>query len=245
MKIERNLAEFLTLERSQGQSHIEFVDLDESEVEGCAWNHTNTKIFISLYKLYKSKVGTSQLKNYKKLWELLAHILNKKHNLNFTAGQVENRWRVLERNYKKVKDNNNKTGRGRKNFEFEQEMDEIFGKKRNINPKILLSSATIAHPTDLTINEEHKKEEENYKSNDNGQVQTTENTACNTMRKRKKKNTANEVLEKMRHDKLKFYENKIKILQERNEIEKEKLMEIKGKNDLIEARNYFVCNSTK
>lgn len=33
-------------------------------------------------------------------------------------------------------------GRGRKYFEYEAEMSEIFGKKKNINPEILLSTDT-------------------------------------------------------------------------------------------------------
>ncbi|KAL1510069.1 hypothetical protein ABEB36_004724 [Hypothenemus hampei] len=235
--------------REANNNLIEFIDLDEPETEqeeGCVWNQSNSKILIDLYKLYRSKVGTTKLKNFKKLWELLAHLLKKKHNLNFTPAQIENRWRVLERNYKKVQDNNNKTGRARKNFEFQEEMNALFGKKRNINPKILLSSTTISHPKDL-IDEENEKTT-TAEVNDNKEPKSAvakepknaETKECNTRRRLNKKNTANVVLEKMRHDKLKFYESKLKILQERNDIEKNKLLEMKRKNDLLEDRNKLI-----
>ena len=45
----------------------------------------------------------------------------------------------LERAYKEVVDNNNATGRKRKDFEFESQMQEFMAKKRNVNPLILLS----------------------------------------------------------------------------------------------------------
>lgn len=57
--------------------------------------------------------------------------MNKLLHTHLTPGHCENHWRVLERAYKKHIDNQNKTGRGKKYFEFVEEMDEILkGKKR-------------------------------------------------------------------------------------------------------------------
>lgn len=69
------------------------------------------------------------MKNRKQLWEQIAKILHEKHYGNFTGVQCENRWKVLERNYKKTKDNN-KTGRAPKFFEYEEHMDDIYIKKK-------------------------------------------------------------------------------------------------------------------
>lgn len=74
-------------------------------------------------------MGTFEIRNLTKLWELIATQNSSTFNSNFTPSQVENRWRVLKENYKKVIDNNNKTGRGRKSFKYEKEMNEIYGKK--------------------------------------------------------------------------------------------------------------------
>ncbi|KAJ8964434.1 hypothetical protein NQ314_004913 [Rhamnusium bicolor] len=58
----------------------------------------------------------------------------------------ENRWKVLERNYKKYIDNSKLTGRGRKVFEYADITHTILGSKKNIHPVLLLSSNTINTP---------------------------------------------------------------------------------------------------
>lgn len=70
------------------------------------------------------------MKNRKQMWEQIAKILREKHFGNFTGVQCENRWKVMDRNYKKTKDNNKKTGRAPKFFEYETYLDEIYIKKR-------------------------------------------------------------------------------------------------------------------
>ncbi|KAJ8942756.1 hypothetical protein NQ314_009967 [Rhamnusium bicolor] len=50
-----------------------------------------------------------------------------------TIANCENRWKYLERSYKKYVDNNKKTGRGRRDFEYANELNDILGPKRNIN----------------------------------------------------------------------------------------------------------------
>ncbi|KAI4467729.1 myb/sant-like dna-binding domain [Holotrichia oblita] len=110
------------------------------------WSHKSSLLLIDLYKQHKSRVGTLEIRNMKKLWEIVSEEINIKLKWNTTPANVENRWRVLERNFKKYMDNKNKTGRGRKNFEYAQHMEEIFQTKRNINPEILLSSDTVQKP---------------------------------------------------------------------------------------------------
>lgn len=61
----------------------------------------------------------------------------------------ENQWKVLEINYKRYIDNKTKTGRRRKCFEFVHEhvhfkqIVNVFEKKKNVNPELLLESKTI------------------------------------------------------------------------------------------------------
>lgn len=91
-----------------------------------------------------------EMKSIKKMWEVIAADFFKNHNIRYSAQHCENRWRVLERNYKKYIENNSKTGRGRKFFEFSKELDEIFMHKKNVHPDILLtSSGKILHNTFL------------------------------------------------------------------------------------------------
>lgn len=74
------------------------------------WSVNETKMLIDMYKKYKNKVGTFQIKNQKMLWEKIAEEL-RKLGLRITVNNCLNRWRVVERNYKKFVDNQNKTGR--------------------------------------------------------------------------------------------------------------------------------------
>lgn len=73
------------------------------------WNSNETKMLIDLYKKYKNKVGTFEIRSAKMLWLKIAEEL-KKLKIEVTPNNCLNRWRVLERNYKKHIDNQNKTG---------------------------------------------------------------------------------------------------------------------------------------
>ncbi|KAL1498421.1 hypothetical protein ABEB36_009227 [Hypothenemus hampei] len=110
-----------------------------------------------------------------------------------------NRWRVVERGYKKFIDNKNKTGRGKKFFEYEQEMDEMFSWKKNVNPVILLEASTI----DIVEREAEVAVFDANKSNIH--VSSVERVF---------------VLQKSREDRKEYYNKRVKI-------EEEKLFEIK------------------
>lgn len=117
---------------------------DETEDSDCyKWTYNVTLLFLDLYKEYRKKVGTLEIRNLKKMYEEIAKELRNKTKQNITASNCENRWKHLERTYKKITDNNKKTGRGRKDFEYADIMQEILGKKRSINPVILLASDTV------------------------------------------------------------------------------------------------------
>ncbi|KAJ8934833.1 hypothetical protein NQ314_013181 [Rhamnusium bicolor] len=104
------------------------------------FNREKTLKLLELYQKYKSKLGSFEVKFLKKLWELVARDISNEFRITIAANKCENCFKVLQRNYKKVVDNNNQTGRGRKVFEYEKEMDEIFEGRRNIHPVVLLSS---------------------------------------------------------------------------------------------------------
>ena len=76
------------------------------------------------------------------MFEEVAKDLKQKTGCLVTDPNCENRWKHLERMYKKYIDNNSKTGRGRKEFEYAEEMHKILGKK-NIAPTLVLASDTV------------------------------------------------------------------------------------------------------
>ena len=54
-----------------------------------------------------------------------------------TLAQVKEKWRSFFDKYKAVKDNNNKTGRGRRTFEFYDEIDEFMWGCDKVSPKFV------------------------------------------------------------------------------------------------------------
>lgn len=110
-------------------------------------------MLLDLYIELKVQVGTLQVKNQKQFWKLLVQKLKPK-GLDVMAENCHNRWRVVERNYKKFIDNQNVTGRGRRYFEYCDDMNKIFGNKKNINPVLVLSNEV--HTLDNMKKEENE-----------------------------------------------------------------------------------------
>ncbi|KAL1488097.1 hypothetical protein ABEB36_015055 [Hypothenemus hampei] len=178
------------------------------------WTINNTKILIDLYGKYKKQVGTLQVRSIKHMWTLIAQEISNSSNIRVTENQCENRWRVLERNFKKYIENQNATGRGKKYFEFAEEMDMILAKKKNIVPDILLESSTISIPNVDTENVASCSASKEVDGNRN-------------VRNRKKRTGT---MELMRLDRQSYFEKRIKI-------EEEKLMEFKTRTNILKGKN--------
>nr|CAI5849399.1 unnamed protein product [Callosobruchus analis] len=106
------------------------------------WTHQNTLLLLDLYKKYKTMVTEGRIR-LKKLYECIANEIKVKTRENVTAANCENRWKVLERNFKKYCDNNKKTGRGKIFFEYADIMEDILQTKKNVHPVLLLSTETV------------------------------------------------------------------------------------------------------
>lgn len=204
----------------------------------------------------KKKVGALEIRNFKKLWETIAQELNKLLKTNYSASQCENKWRVLERGYKKFVDNKNKTGRGRKFFEYAEEMDIIFQKKRNVHPVLLLSSTTVTPfneeddgsstsglrlevPRELIPSAEPSWQNE-YVSQAKPTQSTPGSSQQNGYMTPKKKNfkstiiTRNKIIDEMRRDRAAYYKERLAIEREKLEVEKQKVEELKKEMPLSE-----------
>lgn len=107
-------------------------------VEYTHWSRNVTLRLIDEYQKNFKDVG-SRIRSYKMLYEIIADLLNTEFQLKMTVSQVNNKFQTLVRSYKAVVDNNEKTGKERKHFEFEEQMDAIFQKSKRINPEILLT----------------------------------------------------------------------------------------------------------
>lgn len=68
----------------------------------------------------KNKIGKAAvIKKKKSIWRVIIIKLNRK-GFNFPKKQVENRYKTLDRGYKKKTINNKKIGRNRASCEYEQ-----------------------------------------------------------------------------------------------------------------------------
>ena len=124
-----------------------------------------------------------------------------------------NRWRVVERNYKKFVDNNNQTGRGRKFFEYTEEMEKICGKKKNLHPELLLDSSTVHIPDN---NEEDLPSTSHIHPESPIDLEK-ENKPHKVKRRQQIKKKRLSYQEELRNDRKNYYDKKLK-LEERLEI---------------------------
>ncbi|XP_067216844.1 uncharacterized protein [Linepithema humile] len=108
-------------------------------LETFSWNDANTKLFLSLYKEMKELVAYRKIKSFKEMWKRITDEM-KNSGYDVTATQVENKWKTLERQYKKVISNNNQTGKGRITCSYQAELTEILSKCHKIVPLAVTGS---------------------------------------------------------------------------------------------------------
>lgn len=128
----------------------------------CTWSKAATKLVISLYKKNENKVEKGMMRK-KELWAAMSSEMSK-HGYKFSPEQINGRWKTLLRAYKAIKDNDTKSGAGKKNFDYMKELDEIFGKDPAITPVVTASSTSAVvnkrkHENDSDSSLESKKSE--------------------------------------------------------------------------------------
>ncbi|XP_072389785.1 uncharacterized protein [Diabrotica undecimpunctata] len=216
------------------------------------WTRGNTLLLIDLYKNYRKNVGTFAIKNFKKLWEVISSDL-KMNNVNCTPANCENRWRVLERNFKKYIDNAKKTGRGRKDFEFAEEMGQILGTKKNIVPECVISTNTIVNLKEDNIStpvSENVADDHDYvistPSTSHDVRVTPQKTVATGLQTSAKKSFFRiskrvDVLDRQRGEKKQYNDARLALEKEKLEahlkLEKEKLEERKERNKLLKQHH--------
>ncbi|CAH1983577.1 unnamed protein product [Acanthoscelides obtectus] len=164
------------------------------------------------------------------MYEKIAKELRQKTNQNITGSNCENRWKHLERIFKKYVDNNNKTGRGRREFEYA--MEDILGKKRNIHPVVLLSSNTVIHPTTQVVTGDNPEKENLVEFPKTKELLSTSSKATDVtapqritnMNKNKRLKVT--ILSEIRKDRKEFY-NKLLEIEGRKLTEKKMILQEK------------------
>ncbi|KAI4471416.1 myb/sant-like dna-binding domain [Holotrichia oblita] len=170
------------------------------------------------------------------MFEEIALHMTAETGKKITASNCENRWKHLERMYKKYIDNNKQTGRGRRDFEYAEVMDDILGHKKNIKPLILLSSNTVSSLTekgnvaDKTVDSQQLEAgPSTMKTNEPAETTCTAPKAKISSTNKTKKYRA-DILAGIRKDRMRYYDKRL-------EIEKQKLEEKIKRHKLLEERN--------
>ncbi|XP_071051763.1 uncharacterized protein [Onthophagus taurus] len=174
------------------------------------WSVNETKILLDYYYTMKRKVGTEEIKNIKELWKKVSEKVREGTNSRMNEQHCQNRWKVVERTYKKYIDNERSPGRGKKYYDYIEEMEKIFGKKRAVNPKLLLSNNDIHIIPDVETEHTEIGEIENLREVE----QPIENPL--PIDKRPGRKRKNSQIEMLRRDKKKYYEEKLEIERNRN-----------------------------
>ena len=92
---------------------------------GYTFGHNETLLLISLYQKYEVFFSDVSYKK-KAIWQMIADDM-KKNGYSPSAINCENRWKCLTSSFRKCEDNNNKSGRGRKECKFYKELAEVYG----------------------------------------------------------------------------------------------------------------------
>ncbi|XP_066591103.1 putative leucine-rich repeat-containing protein DDB_G0290503 [Prorops nasuta] len=128
----------ITLPKKMINNNNNLEEINKENTHFC-WDNKNTKLFLDLYKSKKELISTRQIKTLKHLWKLISKEMNY-HGYQLSPLQVENKYKSLERSYKKMIQHNKKTGNCRTSCPFENELHDILGKKHKIVPLAVMGS---------------------------------------------------------------------------------------------------------
>lgn len=98
-------------------------------------------------------------KRNKHVYEKIAKQMQVKDS-NKTGEQCRAKMKKMKLEYRKIKDNHNKTGRGRKNWKFLEAMDAILGHRPTTRPTVLLDTSEKQDEQESDVGDELEEDEE-------------------------------------------------------------------------------------
>ncbi|XP_063240901.1 uncharacterized protein LOC134541397 isoform X2 [Bacillus rossius redtenbacheri] len=121
------------------------VDVKEDKA---VWDHSATRLLISEYDEKKQMVDSGKLKSHKIMWNLIAEEMCKQ-GYSYNNLQVENKWKSLDRAFKKYLSRRELTGRTKK-VPFFKEMMEIHKRHQDLYSSVV----TELQDEDVVMHEE-------------------------------------------------------------------------------------------
>lgn len=184
----------------------------KEDEELISWTREATLLLIEEYKVRQSKIDNGRLSK-KKAFEQIADELRLK-GYAFSQEQCGSRMKTIYRAYKNVKDANAKSGRERKTYIFEKELDELYKDKPNITPKFVESTASTTSTADedqqddeLEQNVETLKRKPNSPPEEKGIKRARKSQVCEVLSfiesqsvEHEKRREQNEIRKQKRHE---------------------------------------------
>ena len=97
------------------------------------WEDQYVKLPIESYQNFKHLFKKGKMTK-KHVFEKIAERFNATADVTVNAEQCLRKWGKLEQKFKEVEDNNNRTGKGRKEWKFSDEMSACLGESPKVNP---------------------------------------------------------------------------------------------------------------
>ncbi|CAG9856063.1 unnamed protein product [Phyllotreta striolata] len=122
------------------------------------FNRERTLKLIELFKIYRPSNEANDVRTMKEMWEIMSREMSALYQIHFTPAKCENRYKVLERNYKKIVKTLDKGEQPKKMFPFFAEFQAISRhKKYTIIPE--LTSKDYEKYTRIDFNNKEPPEE--------------------------------------------------------------------------------------
>ena len=110
---------------------------------GNRWSSIETRTLILSYQEHAEALTQAKSPQRKKaIWQTMLQAFRGSCQDNAiesekTLAHLKEKWKSLVNKYKKIKDNNKATGRGRESFDFFEELDSFLGCRDNISPRYM------------------------------------------------------------------------------------------------------------
>lgn len=117
-----------------------------AKVEQLKWSREETLLLINSVGKH---IDEFDFKIKKIVWKNIAEEIEKKIGKIISGTQCDTKWKLLKKMYKKIRDEKNQSGSGRKKWEFFEHMHDLLSKK----PEIAAEAVCKSTSSEVIINE--------------------------------------------------------------------------------------------
>ncbi|KAK4882103.1 hypothetical protein RN001_005422 [Aquatica leii] len=164
------------------------------------WNDKSIKLLLTIYQSHLQLFRNSKKTN-KSIWSMIAEKMQT-HGYQVSWDDCDIKFRNLKKTYKRIKDNDNLSGRGAKQWIYFNIFEELFGKDADVKPLCVINTSNIESYSN------------NETSDDSTALEITNSSTPTSSKKRKC--SANEEpawVKKYREDANARHNEKMKLLQ--------------------------------